>query len=101
MCGFCVNLVNKIQNENNEPQKIELKENLSAHKHFSKKFHILMKETNEKSINISFDMMQNQPLPKLSITETFYSKQVLLYNLTFVLNSKQLFYVYLAPDRKR
>lgn len=47
-----------------------------------------MKKTTENSINISFDMMQNQPLPKLSITETFYSRQIWLYNLTFVLNSE-------------
>jgi len=48
-----------------------------------------MKETNEKSLNISFDMMQNQPLPKVSITEAFYSRQVWLYNLTFVINSEK------------
>lgn len=47
-----------------------------------------MKETSEKSIKISFDMMQSQSLPKLSITETFYSRQIWSYNLSFVLNSE-------------
>lgn len=37
-------------------------------------------------INVSFDMMQNQPIPKLSVTDTFYSRQIWLYNLTFVIN---------------
>lgn len=32
--------------------------------------------------------MQNQPLPKLSITETFNICQIWLYYLTFVLNSE-------------
>lgn len=40
------------------------------------------------TIQVSFDMMQNQPLPKHSVSETFYSKQVWLYNLTFVINSE-------------
>ncbi|KAE9522132.1 hypothetical protein AGLY_017476 [Aphis glycines] len=34
-------------------------------------------------------MMQNQPLPKLSVTEVFYSRQVWLYNLTFVITSAE------------
>jgi hypothetical protein len=34
------------------------------------------------------------PLPKLSVTNTFYSRQVWLYNLTFVINSEQ----YQSPD---
>ena len=33
---------------------------------------------------ICFDMQQNQPLPKLSVGEVFYSRQIWLYNLTFV-----------------
>jgi len=30
-------------------------------------------------------MMQNQPIPKLSVTEVIYSRLVWVYNLTFVL----------------
>jgi len=30
--------------------------------------------------------MQTQPLPKLSVTDVFYSRQVWLYNLTFVIS---------------
>jgi len=47
-----------------------------------------MKKTTKKSKNILLDMMQNQPLPKLSITKTFYSRQIWIYNLTFVINSE-------------
>lgn len=46
------------------------------------------KKNSDNSINIFFDMMQNQPLPKHRITETFYSRQIWSYNLTFVLNSE-------------
>lgn len=33
-------------------------------------------------------MMRNQPLPKLSVTDTFYSRQAWVYNLTFVIMSE-------------
>lgn len=69
VCGYCACIEDKIKNEVNETDKIELQENLSAHKYISKKFHNLMKKTTKNSINISFDMMQNQPFPKLSITD--------------------------------
>jgi len=89
ICSSCVEQENQIQNSKDETILGNLKENLSNHKQTSKKFHILMKETNDKSLNISFDMMQNQPLPKVSITEAFYSRQVWLYNLTFVINCEK------------
>lgn len=31
-------------------------------------------------------MMQTQPIPKLSVTDVFYSRQVWIYNLTFVIS---------------
>jgi len=37
-------------------------------------------------INDSFDMMQNQAIPKFFVTDTFYSRQIWVYNLTFVIN---------------
>jgi len=90
VCSFCTEEEIKIKNAINEKTKFELIENLSVYKQRSKVFHKLMKQTDNKSIiNINFDMMQNQPLPKLSVTDTFYSRQVWLYNLTFVLNSEK------------
>jgi len=90
VCSFCTEEEIKIKNTIDEKTKSDLIENLSSHKQRSKVFHKLMKQTDNKSIiNISFDMMQNQPLPKLSVTDTFYSRQVWLYNLTFVLNSEK------------
>lgn len=38
------------------------------------------------SVNVSFDMMQNQSIPKLALTNTFYSRLYRLYNLTFFIN---------------
>lgn len=90
VCSYCTESEIKIKSAIDEKTKIDLIENLSSHKERSKTFHKLLKQTNNKSmINISFDMMQNQPLPKLSVTDTFYCRQVWLYNLTFVLNSEK------------
>lgn len=47
-----------------------------------------MAEKKEKVVSVSFDMMQTQPLPKLSITDVFYCQQVWLYNITCVINSE-------------
>jgi len=48
-----------------------------------------MHETKSDIISVAFDMMQNQSLPKLSVTEVFYIRQVWLYNLTFVITSAE------------
>lgn len=44
-----------------------------------------MSTTEADVINVSFDMEQNQPLPKLSVSEVFYARQIWVYNLIFVL----------------
>jgi len=40
----------------------------------SKIFSKTMLNVKPGSVNVSFDMMQNQPIPKLSVTDTFYSR---------------------------
>lgn len=49
------------------------------------KFYDLLKREESETVKVSFDMQQNQPLPKLRVGETFYSRQIWVYNLTFVL----------------
>lgn len=47
-----------------------------------------MASKSDKVIFVSIDMKQRQPLPKLSVTDVLYCRQVWLYNITFVINSK-------------
>jgi len=35
-----------------------------------------MKMAEKKVVSVSYDMMQTQPLPKLSVTDIFYCRQV-------------------------
>lgn len=41
-------------------------------------------QTQPDSVNICFDMQQNQHVPKFSISEVFYSRQLCLYNFTII-----------------
>lgn len=47
-----------------------------------------MASKSDNVVSVAFDMMQTQPLPKLSVTDVFYCRQVWLYNITFVINSE-------------
>jgi len=84
VCSFCTEKISKISVENDKHLKNEMKLELKTHQALSKFFFKMMYEKNENEIICSFDMMQNQALPKLSVTDTFYSRQAWLYNLTFV-----------------
>lgn len=63
-----------------EKAQVELK----IHKLRSKAFYEIAKERPDKSLSICFDMQQIQPLPKTSIQEAYYLRQIGLYNLCFV-----------------
>lgn len=86
VCSFCTEQKVKINVEPDCNIKNQLLLELNMHKQKAKKFFELLKEKTPDTITCSFDMMQTQPLPKLSVTEVFYSRQVWLYNLTFVIS---------------
>jgi len=97
----------KIGQEKNENIKQILTLELNLHKKKAKRFFELLKEQTNDSINCSFDMMQTQPLLKLSVTDVFYSRQVWIYNLTFVvsgsdqLNDKCFLYIWNEAESGR
>lgn len=66
-----------------------MKTELNSHKERSKIFSKRLSNVEPSTINVSFDMMQNQAIPKLSVIDTFYSRQAWIYNLTFVINFKE------------
>jgi len=85
-CSFCSEQKIKIQLEADQDLKRELILELNVHKKKAKRFFELLKKESSDSLNCSFDMMQTQPIPKLSVTTVFYSRQVWIYNLTFVIS---------------
>ncbi|KAL4085284.1 hypothetical protein QTP88_027143 [Uroleucon formosanum] len=88
VCSFCSETSIKMKNEIDIKKKVDLEDVLLEHKNKSKCFFQMMAEKLPNTVQVCFDMMQNQPLPKLSVTDTFYSRQAWVYNLTFVIMSE-------------
>lgn len=88
VCSFCSETSIKIKNEIDIEKKVDLEDVLLEHKNKSKCFSRMMREKLPNTVQVCFDMMQNQPLPKLSVTDTFYCRQAWIYNLTFVIMSE-------------
>lgn len=89
VCSYCTEMKVKMKKrELSEENKQNLQRDLSVHKANAKKFFQLLQERKPGTVSVSFDMMQNQPLPKHNVTDVFYSRQVWVYNLTFVICSE-------------
>lgn len=82
ICSFCEEQNRKLQLATEENEKKTLMLDKRLHKLRAKKFYAHLKSDPPESITVVFDCQQNQPLPKLSVSDTFYSRQVWLYNLT-------------------
>lgn len=52
-------------------------------------FYSLLKESRTRcdTVTVVFDMMQNQPLPKINVTEQYYCRQLWLYTLGIVIHT--------------
>lgn len=79
-CSYCLQTKHKIREATNVNEKNKLLAFLGAHKLRAKTFHKLMKRQPVGSVTFSFDLQQVQPLPKLSIGEAFYSRQISFYS---------------------
>lgn len=84
VCSFCDLTKEKIKACKDLREKARLITEYRLHKLKAAKFYDLLKREESDTIKVSFDMQQNQPLPKLRVGETFYSRQIWVYNLTFV-----------------
>lgn len=65
-------------------EKAETMEQYKLHKLRAKHFYGLLSKNEDEVLTVSIDMQLNQPLPMLKISETFYARQIWLYNITFV-----------------
>jgi len=74
ICSRCSEMAVKIKQTEEQIKKEEQQKTLNEHKDLSKNFHKIMHKTKSDTISVAFDMMQNQPLPKLSVTEVFHSR---------------------------
>ncbi|KAJ4444848.1 hypothetical protein ANN_06645, partial [Periplaneta americana] len=106
-CSTCKMNLLKIKAEQDLEKKNELRTNYRLHKLRAKQFYKIMKDDNADIIKICFDMQKNQPLPKLSVSEVFYSRQIWLYNLCIMIHSEKqrkediTFYTWLETESTR
>ena len=77
VCSYCECTKSTIKAATNECAKRELITKLLVHRVRAKKFYTLLKELQpDDTITVVFDLMQNQALPKSSIGEAYYARQL-------------------------
>lgn len=85
VCSFCTGHQAKIKVETDVDKKKELVTELLVHKSRARKFYsLLATKEDDTTLVVSFDLMQNQPLPKSSIGEAYYARQLWLYVLGII-----------------
>ena len=101
-CSYCLQMKHKLSTVNGNEKNRILAE-LGAHKLRAKTFHRLMREKLANSTSFCFDLQQVQPLPKLSINEAYYSRQIGYYAfcITDVENKNPQFYVWTENEAGR
>jgi len=85
VCSLCESLRVKIRMEQNSCQRQKLITEHRLHKLRAQRFYQELRSTRDGEITVCFDMEQNQPLPKLPVSEVFYARQVWIYNLTVMI----------------
>lgn len=80
VCNTCTLLGNRIKTEKDVQKRSELMIQSRVHKMRSNAFYGLMKRNIPGSISICFDLQQVLPLPKTPIQDSFYARQISLYN---------------------
>ncbi|PSN55817.1 hypothetical protein C0J52_02470 [Blattella germanica] len=96
-----------IKREENLEKKNQFRAMHRLHKLRAKRFYSIMKQEDPNVLKVCFDIQQNQPIPKLSVSEVFYSRQVWLYNLCVLVHLKiqekenTIFYTWLESERPK
>ncbi len=94
LCSFCEEMGNKT----NCP---ESRAALKLHKTRAKRFYEILRESAslKDCLTITFDVQQNQPLPKTNVGEAYYCRQLWLYTFGVVIHRK--FRKPVSKDRAR
>lgn len=107
-CFICKEFLVNIRKNKLLEKRNELLTKYRLHKMRAKAFFKYMNTHKENTFKVCFDCQQNQPLPKMSIGEVFYSRQVWLYNLGIVHHQQKKqsredtnFYVWLETQSGR
>ena len=85
VCSFCIGHEAKIRLETDENRRKVLVTGLLVHRTRARKFYnLLATREDDSTLVLSFDLMQTQALPKSSIGEAYYARQLWLYILGII-----------------
>ena len=110
VCSLCEELGTKLRNPNlNDNAKRVVAAELMVHKRRAKKFYNKLQEVQKlckddpRVAGITFDYMQNLPLPNIPVQEFFYYRQlwVYLFEIHNLTNSSGYFYTYHEGQAKK
>lgn len=108
ICSYCEEQTKKLTLAKTEIDKNNIILDKRIHKQRARRFYQMLKHDPPGTITVAFDCQQNQPLPKLSVSDTFYSRQVWFYNLTMMVYHGQqkkedhiMFYTWLETQHGR
>lgn len=94
VCTTCECLGNKLKKCVSETEKENLQGELLIHKTRAKAFYKLLKMRPANTVTIAFDLQSVHNLPRLPIQETYYARQLALYNLGICCLDNSLNYSY-------
>lgn len=85
-CSECLRLRTLYKSKQERDKKKKLLIELADHKMSSKRFFTELNLRPEETMTINFDLMQNQPLPKTSVSEASYARQLWYYTFGIVIH---------------
>ena len=98
MCDECERLRSKITNNTLKKEKESIIREIDYHLQNAESFYKLLKNNKTDQLTISFDMMQNQILPKSNISSSYFCSKLFLYvfGITIITkeNEKTHFYLW-------
>lgn len=90
ICLTCEKYEIEMQAKEGE-ERTEVENSYRLHKLKAKKFTQLLNEArnNKRTLAVTYDLMQNQPLPRIAVTKAYYKRQLWLYTLGIIIDKQK------------
>lgn len=89
VCSACLQYQEKIKNCKDDEAKSKLVAEKTLHKTKAKAYFKFLRDEEEGLVIFSFDCQKNQVLPKVPDQESYYSRQVYIYNFSVVMGTSK------------
>lgn len=81
----------QIEKNKDSPDLFEIKTNFKLHRKRAERFYKILRTAADdpQTLVIAFNLEKNQPLPKTPVGDAYYSRQLWINNLGFVIHTRQ------------